>query len=117
MIRLLIRWAILAVAIAATAWILPGFTISGDLAGIIIVAGVLGLINAIIRPIVMFLTCPLVILTLGLFILVINTLMLSLAAWLLPQYVQIDGFWSTFFAALIISIVSALLNMFVKDDS
>jgi putative membrane protein len=113
---LLIRWLILAVAIGVTAWLMPGFTVGSGIAGLIIVAAVLGLINASLRPIVMFLTCPLIILTLGLFTLVVNALMLSLAAWLLPSLVQLDGLWTTLFASLIISIISAVLAMFVHDD-
>jgi putative membrane protein len=113
---LVLRWVILALAIALTAWLLPGFTVSGGLLGIVIVSAVLGLINAIVRPIVTLFTCPLVILTLGLFLLVINALMLSLTAWLLSDYVQLSSFWTTLFAALIISIVSAVLNSLVHGE-
>ena len=87
---LFLRWVILAIAIALTAWLFP---------------------------IVMLLTCPLVILTLGLFMLVINALMLSLTDWLLPNILTVDGFWTTFFAALVISIISGLLGIFVHDES
>lgn len=117
MLYLLARWLILAVAIGVTAWLMPGFDIHGGIWGLIIVSAVLGLINAIIRPIVMFFTCPLVILTLGLFTLVINAALLSLTAWLLPSYMTLTGCWTTFFASLIISIVSGVLNLFVHDDS
>lgn len=116
---LFIRWGILAAAIAVTAWLLPGVHIAGTgaqwLINLIIVAGVLGLVNAIIRPIVMLFTCPLVILTLGLFSLVVNALMLSLVDWLLPSMLTVDGFWTTFFASLLIAIVAGLLNIFVGD--
>ena len=119
MISLLIRWAILAVAIGVTAWLMPGVTVHGTgtdfWINLFLVAGLFGLINAFIRPIVMFFTCPLIILTLGLFTLVINALMLSLTDWLLPEILTVDGFWTTFFAALIISIISGVLNLFVKD--
>ena len=113
---LLIRWGILVVAIWLTAWLMPGFSVEGDLQGLLVVAAVLGLINAFIRPILIFLTCPLVLLTLGLFTLVINALLLSLTAWLLPELVGLGGFWTTFFASLIISIISAALGMFVHED-
>jgi len=119
-ISLLIRWAILAVAIGVTAWLMPGVTVQGSgtdfLINLFLVAGLFGLINAIIRPIVMFFTCPLIILTLGLFTLVINALMLSLTDWLLPEILTVDGFWTTFFAALIIAVISGVLNLFVKDN-
>ncbi|MBN1220864.1 MAG: phage holin family protein [Anaerolineae bacterium] len=115
---LFIRWIILAIAIAVTAWLMPGFHIQGNFwVNLMIVSAVLGLINTIIRPIVMFFTCPLIILTLGLFTLLINALMLSLTHWLLPNILTVDGFWTTFFSALIISIVSGLLGLFVHDDS
>ena len=118
---LFLRWLFLAIAIAITAWLMPGMTISGAggqyIVNLLIVSVVFGLINAIIRPIVMFFTCPLVILTLGLFTLVINALMLSLTDWLLPNILTVEGFWTTFFAALIISIISGLLGLFLHDES
>ena len=117
MMYLLLRWLILAIAIGLTAWFLPGMTLSGGVAGLLIVAVVLGLLNAILRPIIMFLTCPMVILTLGLFTLVINALILWLTSWLLPNLLQVNGFWTVFWAALIISIISALLGLFLHDES
>lgn len=113
---LLARWAVLALAIAVTAWLIPGITIQGGVVGTLVVAAVLGLVNSFIRPIVMFLTCPLVMVTLGLFALVVNALMLSLTAWLLPSYVSLDSFWTTLIASVIISVVSAVLMIFVHDD-
>jgi putative membrane protein len=117
MLHLLARWAILALAIAVTAWLLPGFTIHNGLIGTLAVAAVLGLINAFIRPIVMFFTCPLIILTLGLFALVVNALMLSLTAWLLPSLISLESFWTTLFSSLIISIISTVLMMLVRDEN
>jgi putative membrane protein len=82
-------------------------------------AVILGLINAIIRPLLKILTCPLIILTLGLFVLVINGLMLWLASYIAVNIFavkfEIDGFWSAFFGAIIISIVSIILNGLIKD--
>ena len=112
---LILRWVILAVAIGVTAWLLPGLQVSGGLWGLIIVAAVFGLVNAVVRPIVALFTCPLIILTLGLFLLVINALMLSLTAWLTP-FLSVSGFWTTFFASLIISIISAVLATLLHDD-
>ncbi len=112
----LLRWLFLAIAIAFTAWLMSGVQIHGDFwVSLLIVSAVLGLINAIIRPIIMFFTCPLIILTLGLFTLLVNAMMLSLTAWLLPNLLTVDGFWATFFASLIISIVSGLLNIFIHE--
>jgi putative membrane protein len=118
---LFLRWLISAVAVGLTTWLMPGMTIHGDgfnwFLNLFIVAAVLGFLNAIIRPIVTLLTCPLVILTLGLFTLIINAMMLSLTDWLLPNILTVDGFWTTFFAALIISIIAGILSIFVHDDN
>jgi putative membrane protein len=112
-----LRWLFLAIAIAITSSVMPGFHIHGNFWGnLIIISAVLGLINAFIRPIVMLFTCPLIILTLGLFTLIVNGLMLSLTAWLLPNMMTLDGFWVTFFSALIISIISGLLGILLHDD-
>ena len=116
MVYLLARWLILAIAVGVTAWLLPGINVAGGVTGLIVVAAVLGLVNAIVRPVVAFFTCPLIILTLGLFILIINALMLSLTAWLVPDFLQVGGFWTTLFASLIISIISGFLNTFLHDD-
>ncbi|MCG3211272.1 MAG: hypothetical protein FOGNACKC_04915 [Anaerolineae bacterium] len=117
--KFLVRWIMLAAAIAVTAWLLPGVTVAGTgqqwVINLLIVAAVLGLVNAFIRPIVSLLTCPLIILSLGLFSLVINALMLSLVDWLLPEILTVNGFWTTFFASLLIAIVVGLLHTFVSD--
>ena len=119
MLYFLLRWLILAIAIGFTAWLMPGFEVKGNLwSSLIIIAAVYGLINAVIRPIIMFFTCPLIILTLGLFTFIVNALMLSLTDWFLPNLLTIDSFfWTTIIAALIISIVSGLLNLFLDDSA
>ena len=113
---LLIRWVVIAVAVWLTALILPGMTLQGGIIGILLVSLVFGLINAIIKPIVKLLTCPLVILTLGLFTLVINMLMLLLTEWLVPQYLQVDGWLWAFIAAIVISLVTMVLNAIIPDQ-
>jgi putative membrane protein len=117
MLHLLLRWLILAIAIGVTTWLMPGIQVTGGLTGLIIAAAVLGLVNAIIRPIVSFFTCPLIILTLGLFTLIINALMLSLTSWLIPNILQVDGIWTTLIASVIISIISGILTAFLHDES
>jgi putative membrane protein len=77
---------------------------------------VFGLLNAVVRPILAFLTCPLVLLTLGLFLLVLNGLMLWLTAMLstgLGLGFAVDGFWPAFLGALVVAVTSAVLNLFV----
>ncbi len=117
---LLIRWGVIAAAVWITSSIMPGMTIREGVIGILLVSLVFGLVNAIIKPIVKLLTCPLIILTLGLFTLVINTLMLMLTAVFLPQYLEIkgalDGFFTAFIAAIIISIVTTVIGFIIPDD-
>jgi putative membrane protein len=113
-IRLLVRWAISAAAVAIAAWALSGISVSGShrVWTVILVALVLGLVNAVIRPVVHVLSCGLVILTLGLFTLVINGLMLWLASYISEKWLHIgfhvSGFWTAVFGAIIISVVSFL---------
>ena len=114
--NLLIRWGIIAIAVWLTAALLSGITLTENIPGILLDALVFGFVNAIIKPIVKLLTCPLVILTLGLFTLVINTLMLMLTAQILPQYLQVESFWWALIGSILISIVTALLGVFIKDE-
>jgi putative membrane protein len=116
--RLLIRWGVTAGAVALAAWIVPGITVSGDhqVWTVLLVALVLGLVNAFVRPILAALSCGLIVLTLGLFMLVINTLMLWLASWIAVNWLglgfEVDGFWSALLGSVIISIVSFLASVF-----
>lgn len=112
--HLLIRWAILAVAVAVAVAVTDGIDVHGGLGGYILVAAVLGLVNALIRPIVRLFSLPITIATLGLFSLVINGLMLLLAA-ALSSVLSIDSFWSAIVGAFVISVVSAILNWVVVD--
>ncbi|MCY4544237.1 MAG: phage holin family protein [Gemmatimonadetes bacterium] len=82
----------------------------------VIAAVVLGLINMIVRPVIVLLTLPISMLTLGLFLLVINAGMLSLAAWLVNGF-EVGGFWDALIASFIISVVVALLNGLVRSRS
>jgi putative membrane protein len=118
--KLLLRWIISGISIFLAAWLVPGIRVEGN-AWLVyaVMAVILGLINAIIRPLLKILTCPLIILTLGLFVLIINGLMLWLASYIAVNVFAvkfyIDGFWSAFFGAIIISIVSIILNGLIKD--
>ncbi|HLA25279.1 MAG TPA: phage holin family protein [bacterium] len=103
----LLRWLFNTVAIYATTRIIAGLRVP-DLGGAIIAALVLGIVNAIIRPLILLLTLPVNILTLGLFTLVVNTIMLYLVAAVTP--LQISGFWAAFIGALLIAIISTLLS-------
>jgi putative membrane protein len=118
--KLLIRWLITAVAIFAAVKLLPGLRFDGTWLQLGLVALIFGLLNALVRPVLKFLTCPLIILTLGLFTLIINAVMLLLTAAAAETFgirFRIADFWSAFLGALIISVVSFLLNLLVSDDA
>jgi putative membrane protein len=111
---LLIRWAILALGIAAAAWLFDGVEVTGGFWSYVWVAAILGLLNAVVRPILIVLTLPLTILSLGLFIFVVNAITLALTDWLTTA-IDIDGFWTTLLAAAVISLVSWALSEAVHD--
>lgn len=118
MFRLIIRWAVNAIALWAAIQIVPGIQHDGTGVSLLIIALIFGLVNALVRPLLVLLTCPLIVLTLGLFVLVINTLMLALTEWLSGIFnlgLTIDGLWPTFLGALVISVVSAVISLLVKD--
>ena len=119
--KLLIRWVIVSLALFVAAWLVPGITVDGN--GWVIyalMAIVLGLVNAIVRPLLKLMTCPLILLTLGLFVLVINGLTLWLASAIAVNWFHVgfyvDGFWSGFLGALIVSIVTIILSALLKED-
>jgi putative membrane protein len=106
--RFLARLVLNGLAIIIAAWLLPGIHITSPLSALL--AGViLGFVNAIVRPVLFFLTLPLTLLTLGLFIFVLNAVCFGLTALLVPGF-SIDGFFSAVFGALLVSVVSWILN-------
>jgi putative membrane protein len=114
--QLIIRWAILALAVFAAVYIVPGITVD-DTQGLLTVVGmaaVLGVINTFIRPLVRLLSLPLIALTLGLFMLVINAALFALSSWILPNF-HVDGFFSALGGSIIVSIVGWLLSDIVPD--
>ncbi|MFO7683173.1 MAG: phage holin family protein [Chloroflexota bacterium] len=117
--RLLLRWLVDALGLGVAVWLVPGFNHEGEIWTFLVVAAIFGLINAVLRPIVLFFSCPLVVLTLGLFILVVNWAMLSLTLWISGSIFNLgftsDSFWTTFVAAIVISLVTGILNLFLKD--
>jgi putative membrane protein len=120
--RLLIRWAVSAFALFAAAWMVPGIYVEdgGGWAVFAVMAVILGFVNAILRPILKLLTCPLIIITLGLFTLVVNGLTLWISAWLANAVFgvgfYINGFWAALLGALIVSLVSVILSALLPDD-
>jgi putative membrane protein len=110
--KFLQSWAINTLAVLVAVYMVPGIRFKDDsLWTPFVTSLVLGILNAFIRPVLMVLALPLVIVTMGLFTLVINALLLYLVSFLLGRYFQVDSFWAAFLGALIISIVSMLLNL------
>jgi putative membrane protein len=120
---LIVRLLASAIALAVAAWLVDGISVGPGTdteraLTLLGVAVIFGLVNAIIRPILSLLTLPLVVLTLGLFLLVLNALMLLLTEWIAEQFdlaFQVDGFWSALLGALVITIVSFLINIVLPD--
>jgi len=119
--KLLIRWVIASLALFAAAWLVPGIRVEGNAWAIYAaMAVILGLVNAIVRPLLKFLTCPLIILTLGLFVLVVNSVTLWLASAIAVNWFKVgfyvDGPLSAFLGALIVSVITVVLSALVRED-
>ena len=106
---MLARFILSALAVGLTGWLLPGVELQPWWAAAL-VALVLGLINTFITPLVKLFALPVTILTLGLFTLVINALMVLLCAWFVPDHFKVDGFWWALLFSIVLSVVSGLLN-------
>ena len=106
--RFLARLVLNGIAIIIAAWLLPGLHVTSPFSGLL-AGAILGFVNAIVRPVLFFLTLPLTLITLGLFIFVVNALCLALTAAMVPGF-TIDGFWWAVLGALLISVVSWILN-------
>ena len=113
--RLIIRILVNAAALWLAAQIASGIELSGNIWAILLVALIFGVINAIIKPIVKLFSLPILVVTLGLFALVINAAMLALTA-ALTDNLSVDGFLPAILGALVISIVGAVLNAIIPDD-
>lgn len=121
MTRFLLRWLINAVALYAAIFIVAGIGFEGSWVGIIWLALIFGLVNAILRPLLKFFSLPLIILTLGLFSLVINTFLFWLTSQLgtmfnLNLIIQPPVFWNAFLGGLVVSLVSVILSLVLKDE-
>ena len=119
--KLLFRWLITAFSLFVAAWLVKGIHVEGNAWTVFAVtAAILGLVNALIRPLLKLLSCPLIILTLGLFVLVINGISLWLASKIAVNWFHvgfyIHGFWSAFWGAVIVSLVSVILSALLHDD-
>jgi len=110
----LIRWLVTTIAVFAAEKIIPG--IHCNSAGALLGASpLLGIVNAFVRPILLLLSIPFIIVTMGFFILVVNALMLMLVAQIVPSF-SVDGFWNAFFGSMVISLVSWILSSFFRTS-
>ena len=119
--KLLLRWIITSFSLFLAAELVPGIRVRNDAWTVFaVMAIILGLVNATVRPILKLLSCPLIILTLGLFSLVINGVTLWLASAIAVNFFHVgfyvDGFLPAFLGALIVSIVSLALTVLVRDE-
>ena len=120
MYRFILRWAINAVALYAAIALVPGIHMqSANWISIIWLALIFGLVNALLRPLISILTCPLIILTLGLFTLLINTFLFYLAGRIGLAFgvgFTVDGFLPALLGGIVVSIVSVVLSVFIRKD-
>ena len=110
---LLLHWLLNAGALWVAAALVPGLDFNGGLGRLLLVAAVFGIVNSTLRPLLTILTCPLIIVTLGLFTLVINAFMLLVTGWLSESWnlgFTVSGFWAAFFGGLVVGLVSMLLS-------
>lgn len=117
--KFIARWAINAVALYVVTLLPLGIQLEGNWLSYVWLALIFGLLNALVRPILLLLTCPLIILTLGLGTLLLNTAMLYLTEWVAGLFnigFSLGAFWQTFLAAIVISIVSMALSLVLKDN-
>lgn len=111
----LLRWIVTALAVMIVSWIFPSLlSIQG---GAALLGGslLLGIVNALVRPFLLLLSLPFIIVTMGLFIFVVNALLLMLVSSTVPQF-HVDGFWDAFFASILISVVSWPLSSFFRTS-
>jgi putative membrane protein len=119
MTKFILRWVINIVAIYVAILVVPGIELQSGWVSVLWLALILGLINAFVRPLLKFLTCPLILLTLGLFTLLINTFLF----WLTSQVglafgidMTITGFWPAFLGGLVVSVVSVVMSLILRDE-
>jgi putative membrane protein len=110
----LLHWILNAAALWVAAALIPGLDFNGGVGSLLLVAAVFGIVNSTLRPLLTILTCPLIVLTLGFFTLVINALMLLVTGWLSESWnlgFTVSGFWAAFFGGLVVGLVSMVLSL------
>ena len=112
---LLIRWVVLAVAFGITSWLLSGMSVSGGIGAYLWIAALFGVVNAVLGTLLRLLTLPLMIITLGLFSIVVNAAMLELIDAISSHLTIDDFFWTAIWAAIILSITAVILDLIVES--
>ena len=113
--KFLAQLVVSALAVIITSFILPGVHMESAVTGVL-VAIVLSVLNSILKPVLVILTIPITIFTLGLFLLIINAAMILLASEIVPGF-SVNGFWTAFFFSIILSLVTSIFNMLVKEEN
>jgi len=119
MTKFFLRWAINAIALYVAVQFVSGIDFQGSWTGLLWLALIIGLLNALVRPLLKLLAFPLIILTLGLFTIVINTIVLMLTSAIsqaLNLGLSVDGFWSALLGSIVISLVSVVLSLILRDE-
>jgi len=114
MTRLIVRLIINAAALWVASQVVNGIIVPTDVVDLLFIALIFGVVNALVKPIIDFFTCPFYVLTLGLFTFVVNALLLMLTDYL--SELQVQDFWTAFLGGIVISIVSTLLSLFLSDS-
>jgi putative membrane protein len=112
--KILAKLLLASLAVAVAAYVLPGVSMDSALT-VLVAAVVLGIVNALVKPVLIVLTFPVTVVTLGLFLFVINAFMVMLAARLVPGF-QVDGFWWALLFSLVLSLINAFFDSVAGDD-
>ena len=115
LLTLLIRWVVLAVAFGITSWLLSGMNVSGGIGAYLWIAALFGVVNAVLGTLLRLLTLPLMIITLGLFSIVVNAAMLELVDAISSHLTIDDFFWTAIWAAIILAITAVILDLIVES--
>jgi putative membrane protein len=115
LLTLLIRWVVLAVAFGITSWLLSGMNVSGGIGAYLWIAALFGIVNAVLGTLLRLLTLPLMIVTLGLFSIVVNAAMLEVIDAISSHLTIDDFFWTAIWAAIILAITAVILDLIVES--
>ncbi|MGB7444359.1 MAG: phage holin family protein [Coleofasciculaceae cyanobacterium] len=115
MLSFFLTWLMAALSLVITSYLVPGLVVKSFIAAAV-AAVILGLVNAIVKPILTILTLPITVLSLGLFLFVVNAITLSLAGFLSPGF-DVNGFWPALFGSIVLSLVSGLLGRFLFREA